>query len=183
MRRRFVGGSVARVLLPLLFVGSCSALVPLAFTLADPLTNVSLGSIPGMRFPVVVVAGERANVQFLAHLRRVPAPPAGWSYLVPRGRERAIQQAINAARPPGTEGMWILRVRHLTPERQRIELFWMDDGYAGGAYEATRTSVRPLHQKMTGPGFAIVCGGIALLLDSASWWTVLALVRRRRARR
>src|ERR1043166_4618355 len=134
---------LACILLPLAFVGTCFALLPLGSNLADPITNASLESAPDMRFPVLVMTGETARVQLLQDLRRIPKLPTGSSYLVPRGREKAVQAAINANRSAGIEGGWVLRVRPMTPERQRIELFWMNDGYRGLVYEATRTTISP----------------------------------------
>ena len=157
------------ILLPLLFVGTCSALIPLGMTIADPMTNISLQAASQRRFPVLVMTGDTLRVELLQDLRRIPSLPAGSSYLVPRGREKAVEAALNASHPPGTEGIWVLRVRQISRARQRIELFWMNDGYVGGAYEATQTSIAPLHRKMTGPGFAFIFGGVALLINIAMW--------------
>jgi hypothetical protein len=60
-------------------------------------------------------------------------------------------------------------VRRLAPQRQHIELYWMSDGYSGGAYEATAASFIPRYRKITGPGFAFVFGGIAILINTAIW--------------
>lgn len=165
------------VLLPLLFAGTCSALVPLGMTIADPMTNISLQAVPQRRFPVLVMTDDTPRVELLQDLRQIPTLPAGSSYLVPRGREKAVEAALNANHPPGIEGIWVLRVRPISRERQRIELFWMNDGYVGGAYEATQTSISPLHRKMTGPGFAFIFGGVALLINTAMWSAVLFAFR------
>ncbi|MCU1227650.1 MAG: hypothetical protein JWO97_534 [Acidobacteria bacterium] len=76
--------------------------------------------------------------------------------------------------------MWVLNVKRIGPERQRIELYWMNDGYRGGAYEATATSIAPLYRKLAGPLFAAVFGGLATLMSAALWLLIGFLLRRLR---
>lgn len=177
VRERIVNRRTLLIVVPLVFLGSCAALLPLGTRLADPMTRVPVDALPDARFPIVVVSGDDARVQYLDDVRRVPPLPAGASYLIPPGRDVAIERQLNASHRPAAEGGWRLRVRHLAPERQHIELFWIHDGYSGGAYEATRTSVSPRYRKHTGPGFAFVAAGIALLIN-AVMWTIVFLVTR-----
>lgn len=145
------------------------------------MTNVPIRVVPSMRFPVVVMTGSSARVQFLDDLHRIPALPATSTYLI--ASPSSAETQLNAQRPPEAEGIWVLKVRPIAPGRQKIELYSMNDGYRGGAYEATRTTMRPLYYKITGPGFAFVFGGIALLFDVVVWWAVLVGIRAMRQSR
>jgi hypothetical protein len=53
----------------------------------------------------------------------------------------------------------------------------VNDGYFGSVYEATATTIRPMYRKITGPGFAFVFGGLALLMNTALWIAIALLVR------
>jgi hypothetical protein len=110
-------------------------------------------------------------------LRHVPKLPPGSSYLIPSSKDEMIEKQLNESLPPHTDGGWVLEVRRLAPQRQHIEFYWREDGYSGGAYEATASSFIPRYRKMTGPGFAFVFGGIAILINIAIW-TIGALVLR-----
>ena len=167
---------VTYVLLPLLFLGSCTALLPVGMRIADPMTHVRVDLLD-RPFPVLVMTGGVPRVQRVRDLRRVPVLPSGSSYLIPAGQDDVIQTQLNEDLPPHAEGGWVLRVRRLTPQRQHIELYWMNDGYSGGAYEATASSFFPRYRKMTGPGFAFVFGGIAFLLNLLIWSVLILAVR------
>jgi hypothetical protein len=163
------------ILLPLLFIATCTPLVRPAMKIADSRTNVPLDALDGA-FPILIVRERAAHVSFLQGLGAIPPLPPGSSYLVPAHRERAITGGLRAH-------SLVLRVKRLAADRQQLELYRMDDGYYGGTYEATATAVKPLHRKITGPGFAFLAGGIAILLNAAVWTvTALAVVLFRRAR-
>lgn len=157
------------LLLLLAFVASCSALVPVGIRIADPMTHRPVVDLPERPFPVVLVTGNTAHLLRLRDLRQIPEAPAGSSYLIPSGMDKAIEKQLNEQLSKHVEGGWVLRVRRLTPERQHIEFFWMNDGYSGGAYEATSSSITPRYRMTTGPGFAFVFGGVALLINIALW--------------
>jgi hypothetical protein len=165
------------VIVPLLFLGSCTALLPLARRIADPRTHVPVERLPEGQFPVVVFRGDAARVEFLRDLRHLPELDAHSSYLVPAAKEEAVQRALNDRVPPHADGMWVLDVRQLAPDRQHIELYWMQDGYAGGGYEATRRTIAPRYRKITGPGFAFVFGGVAVLINVGIWGAILLAMR------
>lgn len=167
---------LACVALPVLFLGSCSALLPLGMNIAEPMTHVPLG-VSTARFPIVIITRGTPYVDLLTDPHRVPSLPHHASYLIPEGEVDSVEAAINAVHPPGAEGGWVLRVQRLGPARQRIELVWMNDGFVGGVYEARPRSIKPLHRKITGPGFAFVFGGIALATNVAIWSILLFGVR------
>jgi hypothetical protein len=170
---------------PLLFMGSCVALIPAGMKIADPLTIEPIGRWDGTRFPVVLMTGDTPRVVFMTKASdfAVP-PPAGSSYLIPSGKDRAVEAALNRQRPPDVGGRWVLHVARPSPDRQKIELYSMNDGYRGGGYEATNTTVTPRYRKITGPGFGCVAGGVAILINAALWSLaalVFRVVRRGRA--
>lgn len=169
--------TAAYVLLPLLFLGTCCGFVPLGSKIADPTTNRPLAFLPEARFPILVMRGGEPHVALVNDVRRIPPLPPGSSYLVPAGREKAIEAAITAQAPRDWDGSWKLRVKPLTPQRQRIELFRIHDGYRGGAYDATTTSVTPRYRKFTGPGFALVAGEVAFVVNAAAWLLAFLIVR------
>ncbi|MBV9496835.1 MAG: hypothetical protein JOZ54_21515 [Acidobacteria bacterium] len=143
-----------------------------------------LERLPEMRFPVIVMARGGPRVRLLTDPRRPPSLPSDASYLIPMGVDESVQTALNATPRVGVEGGWVLRVRRLTPTLQHIDLVWMDDGYKGGVYEATPRSIRPLYRKFTGPGFAFIFGGVALLINAAMWAVpLLGILWWRRKRR
>jgi hypothetical protein len=150
-------------LLVVAFLGTCSALLRPAARIADPMTHHPFPGGLDLQFPVLVVDG----VHGVVHLMKPPyAPPvltAGQTFLIPRGAT------------PG--GHWNLEVENIAPDRQRVELYRVDDGYSGGVYEATRTTVRPLYRKITGPGFAFVFGGIALAINMIGWLLAALIFR------
>lgn len=180
MFRRREGRSRKHVLqfclLALLFVGTCSALVPASFRVADPMTNVPLGTVPSMSFPVVVVTGASAQVVLAKYPFRIPAPVNGSSYLIPDGQEEAIEQYLRSHQNAWAEGGWALRVKKLGQNRQHIELYWIKDGYRGGGYEATAAGATPLYQKITGPGFGIIAAFVAFVINTILWASVLCLI-------
>jgi len=60
----------------------------------------------------------------------------------------------------------------------------MGDGYYGGVYEATETTITPLYRKIAGPGLAYIAMGYAIAMNLAGWgvlWAALSVIRRRRA--
>lgn len=144
--------------------------------IADPMTHVRVDLLD-RPFPVVVMTGGVPRVQRIQDFRRVPMLPSGSSYLIPEGQDDVIQTQLNEHLPPHVDGGWVLRVRQLTPQRQHIELFWMNDGFSGGVYEATASSFLPRYRKMTGPGFAFVFGGIAYLINVVMWAVIALAIR------
>jgi hypothetical protein len=184
MRRALRGLVVAG--LPLLFLGSCVSLTPVSMRLAAPMTHSPL-SAPPAEFPVLVVTGERVHIERIDDVSQPPVAKPGSTYLVPLAKVREFQQQLQEpAHRVTDDGGWVLRVEELAPNRQRIDLVWMADGFRGGVYDATPTTITPLYEKLTGPGFAFVSMPIALALNTLLWlpvWLVLLWRRRRRRQR
>lgn len=189
--RRPAGTGVKRVivfglLLPIAFIGSCFALLPPAVRLADPMTHLPLDGLPGQPFPVLVVERDQARVLMIEDLRRVPPLPDGATYLVPGGSETAFRKQLEEQAPRDRDVAWVLQVERLAPDRQRIELYLMGDGYWGGGYEVTHNTITPLYRKLTGPAFAFIFGGLALAMNGVLWGSgalALRAIQRRRTSR
>jgi hypothetical protein len=167
---------VRKLLVALLFLGTCAALFPLAIRVADPMTHLPVTSRPGVPFPVLVIDGGVPAI-VTVDPGAVPPLPRGASYLVPRGREAEVERRLNAG--DTRDGSWRLRVEHLGPARQHIELYWISDGYFGGAYEATATAIVPRYRKLTGAGFAFIVLATATGMALLVWVPLLVLLRRR----
>ena len=171
------------ILLPLLFLGTCSLLLRPAERQAAPMTYTTLDSLRGQPFPVLLMTGNMPRILLETDPRTSPVAPQGSSYLVPPSRVRETERWINDHEQPRPDGTWVLRVDELAPGRQRIELDHVNDGYAGSVYEATPTSIRPLQRRFTGPGFAFLVGGRAFVMNAVLWlaaWLVVRIVCARR---
>jgi hypothetical protein len=166
----------------ILFMGSCVALVRPASKLADPMTDRPFRASDRTPFPVLVVGNDRSRVQLLDPPYSPPRLEAGESFLVPEDREREVESQLATSQRGVTEGNWTVEVKNIGAGKQQIQLCWVNDGYSGGVYEATSASVRPLHRKITGPGFAFVFGGLAFGMNLVVWGLGALLVRQLRAR-
>jgi len=88
---------------------------------------------------------------------------------VPLERTRSIERYLRDHDKEHRESSWVLNVRALAADRERIELFLLGGGYSGGVYEATASTIIPLYRNVTGPGFAFIFGSLALLMNSVAW--------------
>lgn len=165
---------IAVVLLPILFAGSCTALLPIGIAIAEPMTHRPVDTAHRVPFPVVIMTAGDPRVHSVPDVRHMPILPAGSSYLIPPGKDEVVEDAL---------GGWVLTVDRVAPGRQHIDLYWMDDGFRGGGYEATASSVVPRYRKVTGPGFALVFGGIALAMNLILWFAVIRGVRKNASHR
>jgi hypothetical protein len=168
------------LLFAILFAGTCGAMLRPAIRISDSQTHYPIDWQPARSFPLIVMNGHTPNLVIAKNPHQIPPLPAGSSYLIPSGADRAIQDRLNERLHDPNDGMWVLNVERIEPQRQRIELYWMNDGYSGGAYEATATSITPLYRKLAGPLFAAVFGGLAALMSAALWLIIGFLIRRLR---
>ena len=179
VKRAIVFGLV----LPVAFIGGCFALLLPAGRLADPMTHLRVEDLPGQPFPVLIVQGDHARVLMVEDLQNIPPLPDGATYLVPAGKEATFQQQLYEQSPRDRDVAWVLQVKRSAPNRQRIELYLIGDGYWGGGYEATGSTITPLYRKLTGPGFAFIFGGLAVATNLGLWgagaWVFRAVRRRR----
>jgi hypothetical protein len=170
-KRKLLVGSVLTVA----FAGSGIGFLRPAARLADPMTHKPLDGSFQEPFPVLVVEGDKARISMLQDPHTIPRPPNGASYLVPLGKERVLERYVNEHERAQHDSGWVLNVKRSAPDRQRIELYLMGDGYWGGAYDATPETVTPQYRKITGPGFAFIVGAYSLVMN-VILWGVAALV-------
>jgi hypothetical protein len=152
------------VFAPIAFIGSCIAMIPPALHLTDSMTHVALDDAVQTPFPVVVVNGDQARVVMTETPRDVPPPPAGASFLIPLDQVERVERQLREQDTVHRDSPWVLRVKQISPDRQKIELFLSGDGFRGGVYEATANTVIAQYRKVTGPGFAFVFGPVAIAL-------------------
>ena len=157
-----------------LYIATVVAVLPLAVRIAAPLTHESLARTEAIPFPVLVMHGANPRVELRGDTRSRDLLGAGESFLVPRGRTSHVAASLQKA--DGRD--WVLNVSSLANDRQRIELFVMDDGWWGGAYEATAKGITPLYIMSTGPGFAFVFGPLSILMAAVLWAGAFLAFRR-----
>src|SRR5262249_11111776 len=75
--------------------------------------------------------------------------------------------------PNGRGASWLIDVRELSPERQRIQLELFGDGIYGLVYDATVREIVPISLRLTGPGFVFA----VLLVNVALWGSVLFAIQ------
>ena len=156
------------VLAPIAFVGSSTVMLPKAFRIAEPMTHTPIDEFDGP-FPILVVSGNEASVVMSETPYEIPLPPAGASYLVPIDRVDEIERYIRAHDTTLGDSAWVLDVKQLSADRQRIELYRMGDGFWGGVYEAMPEAIVPQYRKVAGPGFAFVFGPLSMAMNAALW--------------
>jgi hypothetical protein len=149
-----------------------------ATKILEPSTHVPIDMKWARRFPIVVMEGDAPRVYFAEYPRQMPPLPPRSSYLIPAGADRAVQDRLNEQREPGSEGVWVLHITRVDAGRQRIELYWMNDGFSGGGYEATASSITPLYRKITGPGFMIWAVEVAAIATTVIGAVLALLIRR-----
>jgi len=175
------------LLLPLLFVASCFGFVRPASRIADPMTNIPVATIPEASLPIVVMSKGIPHVELKTGSGPFHVPPNA-SFLIPSERTSWVEAFLNDHQRVSSEGAWKLRVRTAARNAQDIEIYWVHDGYRGSGYHATATKITLRYRKWTGPGFGIIAGGVAFVLNSVVWIIALlffqvyrAYVRRRDA--
>ena len=150
--------------------------------IADPLTHVPLASLPDAPFPILLVDKGVPRIVILDDGHNLPPLKAGQTYLVAQGEAERIEDQLQQ-RQPSRSGGWELRVEQQTADRQRIELYFVDDGYSGGAYDDTATRITPKYRKRTGPGFAFIASAVAFAMSAALWLPIAFYLRLRSRKR
>jgi hypothetical protein len=133
------------------------------------MTKTKLDQASGSPFPVLVMSERGPKVIPIHDLRVIPPLSRGETYLVPPEKIHEVSQYLAQQRGQLRDGRWELVVRSVATNRQDIELYWVSDGYSGGGYEATESTITPKYRKITGPGFGIICAGMAILMNVLLW--------------
>ena len=121
------------------------------------------------RFPVVIVirsGPEAKNPNFVVaqmrHLQSVTAKAANYSFLLPAGSNRIVDQDGDPAS---------YTAEQISPGRQRISLQAMVGDYTREVeYEAEEKKVFPLRDRHTGPQVGLITIPISILLSVIVVW-------------
>lgn len=174
-------------LLILAIIVSFCALVPISSRIADPLFTHPFSDYPNFTLPILLVWPDHVEIRSVQDIAEISPLPkdAAYSFNVPPAREAWVKQQVrNTPSPNPLKAGWIIHIRQLGPERQRIQLELMGDGYHGVVYEARSREIIPLGKRLTGAGGAYVTLGVHLLVWGGAWCIAwLASVVWRRLRR
>jgi hypothetical protein len=161
-----------KTVLILAIVLSFFAFVPISDHLADPLFTHPYEEIPYFADPILLVGLDHIEIRRVQHISEISPLQnnAAYSFNVPPEREAWVKQQVrNAPSPNPLKASWIIRIQQLGPERQRIQLELMGDGYEGIVYEARPQEIIPLGKRLAGPYSAFVSLEIQLLVWGGTW--------------
>ena len=162
-----------KLLLIATMVISFIALFPLSWRLADPLFTRPFQQ--SSFDPLLLVCPDRIEVLYWHDLskRREQLSRLKCTFQVLPSRQRWVENAVRQLQSPApTKSVWLVRIKQLGAENQRIELQLTGDGFAGMIYEVRHGIVTPVNTRLVGPGGAFIAFGInvLLLLPWALFW-------------
>ncbi len=165
-----------KAVLALLLLASFVGLFPLSVWIADPLATRRFD--PSVDARILLIWPDHIELRPASTISKVsPRPPnAEYSFFVPSERQEFVRNSLRNY-PHPTPANWVIHVRSLGPEKQRIQLELLGDGYYGIVYEATADGINPVGTRLAGPGFAFVVLGIHLVCWGSLWAAVLILNR------
>lgn len=128
---------------------------------------------------VLLLFPDRVEIRRVDYISSVSPriPEAAYQFLIPPGRRAWVAREVSHYPSPDPDASWRLRVRDLSPQRQRIQLELFGDGISGLVYEASDREIVPLYTRLTGPGFVFTVGAINLGLWSIFWIVVYIVLR------
>jgi hypothetical protein len=175
-----------KLLFAALLILSFFLLLPLSDQLVDSRFTIPFN--PNLPKCVLLVWSDHIEARWVDSISEVSPRPsnADYSFLVPAGREGWVRQQLRSQPLPGDSAGWLLKVRQIAPDRQKIQLEVMGDGYTGLIYEATRDRVVPLRSRLAGPGGVFLFLEFQLVLWGSCWFVIRItwfLMKKHRARR
>lgn len=155
--------TLSRTALGLFVIGAFIGLFPLALRLANAFATSPWN--PAIDARVLLLWPDRIELQPISDLSDFSprAPNAGYTFLVPPGRQPWVTEQLRAYPTPTRGTSWRLRVTPLEPGKQEIDLELLGDGIYGVVYEANSERVTPLKTRLAGPGFAFIVFGTDVL--------------------
>jgi len=150
-------------------------LVPISWLLADRTFTHPFPKEQDSDCPVLLVWPDHVEIRWFRKASEVSPRPtdAGYTFAVPPDREAWVKSKVaSTPAPDGADAGWIIRVKQISPSRQRIQLELLGDGIHGIIYEATRDEIVPLRLRLTGPSGAYIFGGIQMSLWGGLGWFV-----------
>jgi hypothetical protein len=170
-----------RLLLVVAFIG----LFPVSIRVADPLFSRPFRAGWQYTYPVLLVWPDHVWVRWFRDLTEISPRPrdANYTFNVAPERQRWIEQQIrNTPLPKGVDAGWIIKVKQISPSKQRIELEVLGDGITGLIYEAGPDAIVPLKSRLAGPLDSLIILAVHLLIWGSFWllaWIVFRFSRRR----
>jgi len=158
--------------LALAIIVSFFAFIPISIRLADPLFTHPFSNYPNFNLPILLVWPDHIEIRSVHDIAEISPPrkEATYAFNVPPEREAWVKQQVRDTPSPNPlKAGWIIHIRQLGRERQRIQLELMGDGYYGIVYEARAHEIIPLGKRLAGPGSAFVSLGVQLLVWGGAW--------------
>jgi hypothetical protein len=148
-------------LLLLSFIG----IFPLSLRIADPLATRKFDPLINTR--VLLLWPDHIELRPIGALNDFSPRPgnAAYTFLIPRDREVWVRDRLRSYPDHARDASWIIAVKELGPDRQRIQLEILGDGFWGMVYEANAARVIPLGTRLAGP----LCGFVILGIHPACW--------------
>lgn len=161
------------VLLVLTFLG----IFPLSARIADPLATHKFD--PSISARILLVWPDHIELKPIGALNDFSprSPNAVYAFLITKEREGWVRDRLRSYPDHARNASWILAIKELGPDRQRIQLEILGDGFLGMVYEANAERVIPLGTRLAGPGFAFIILGIQMICWGGLWAAVFALRR------
>jgi hypothetical protein len=159
-------------LLILAVILSFFAFIPISARLADPFFTRPFDRYPNFVLPILLVWPDHIEIRSVHSIAEISPLPnnAGYSFNVPPEREAWVKQQVRDTPSPNPlKAGWIIHIQQLGPERQRIQLELMGDGYHGVVYEARPHEIIPIGKRLAGAGGAFVILGVHLPLWGGAW--------------
>ncbi len=135
--------------------------------------------------PVLVLCQDHMEIRRFHELDKQGLLGSGCTFQVSRLNQKSVEEHVhNLPSPSPKKAGWVIRVKQLNDNRQRIDLFLMGDGIAGMIYEVRGERIIPLESRLTGPLGALFSLAINICVCATAWiivWRVIAVRQRGRA--
>ena len=130
---------------------------------------------------MLLVWPDHVEIRQIKSISEVSPRPlhAGYVFNIPPERVAWVEEQVRKRPPPSPapDFEWLIRIRQVTHNRQRIQLeAWWKDDFRGLIYEATPNEIVPLKSRSGGIGYATELG----LVDFFVWcggWITIGLIR------
>lgn len=132
---------------------------------------------PGLPHFVLLVWPDHVEIRQVESIFEVsPRPPdAGYVFSVPPERVAWVEEQVRKLPPPSPypDSAWLIRVRQVSHDRQKIQLeAWWKHDFRGMIYEATPNEIIPLKTRAGDIGDSVQIAGIDFAVWCGAWVTV-----------
>ncbi|MFC6644806.1 hypothetical protein ACFQBQ_04210 [Granulicella cerasi] len=155
-----------RFVVAVLCLGLFVALFPVSFAIAGRYVFTRPFD-PKSTAPLLLVCGDHVETVPWAALEHSAPTGAGCSFQVTPERQKWVEEQTRKMQLPG-EASWVISVKQLGEQHQRVDLYTMGDGEAGMIYEVDHGKVTPLRTRKIGP-----VGTMVVLVINVLLWLVV----------